>query len=356
MKKSTAVNLASYEVNKLNTEFYEKWKKEIAEFERQNENNKSLKPPKRNYFKFPEDSTIESLSVILEYSRRGILITNEFGGFLKRLNRSYNGDSKQFLTDIFDVPYSYEISRVTKENKLIQRPFLSILGASTMEWFKSNSEYNDIKSGFFARFLFSIKNKNEKPYRALLELDKIENNSSYFFDASELFRKLSLIDQNLIMKIDNKAKQAHIDYDIGSYKELLYSDNPNELSFKARLMIYSLKIAGTIALTDNRDTVYLKDINDAIVITEYFNKNIGILLNITSKNLEFADKEEKILKIMMNNGGRIRHSELLKNSHEDLKGFNSIIDSLVQKEKIDIINERSNKNRITKYYQICTTV
>jgi hypothetical protein len=136
------------------------------------------------------------------------------------------------------------------------------------------------------------------------------------------------------LKIDKDTKQAHIDFDIGSYKELLYSDNPNELSFKARLMIYSLKIAGTIALTDSRDTIKLKDIKDAIAITEYFNKNIEILLNITSKNLEFADKEEKILKILMKSGGKILHLELLQSAHEDIRQFNLIIESLEQKDKL----------------------
>lgn len=43
--------------------------------------NKNSIEPKREYIKFPDDSTIESLTTILENQQRGILKASEFGGF-----------------------------------------------------------------------------------------------------------------------------------------------------------------------------------------------------------------------------------------------------------------------------------
>jgi hypothetical protein len=54
----------------------------------------------------------------------------------------------------------------------------------------------------------------------------------------------------------------------------------------------------------------------------------------------------------MNNGNRIKHYQLLQNAHEDIKGFNMIVDSLLQKEKIEVIIERSKNYKSTKFYQI----
>ena len=310
--------------------------------------------PLRNYFIFPNDSTVESLTEILSYSQRGLVVHNEFGGFLSQLNRSYSGDSKQFLTSIFDVPDFYEISRATKPNILIHKPFLSILGASTIDWVKENSSPSDLRTGFLARFIYSIKNMPDpnKAMIPLLKLRELTSQSEYYINVREIFNHLISFDSPVELTIDSEAAVLHCDYDINSYIDMIKSSNENELSFKGRLIIYALKFAGIIALVDKRTNVTKDDMQDGIYLAQYYKRNVEKLLNKEINQTEFSRSEKKILDLIKSKNGKVQHSILLRLSNLKVKDFNEIISNLAQKERIKILSERNSSNRSTKYYQL----
>jgi hypothetical protein len=352
MKKSTAINETTFELSRLNYEFERLWNIEAQKYKSDKKGKKNELIPPRKYIILPSDSTVESLTEILSYSDRGLMTYGEFGAFLRRMSRKYNGDIKQFLTEIFDVPASYEASRVSSGSKLLYRPFISMIGASTMEWIRDNSEYNDLKSGFFARFLFTIKNTNEKPYIPILEVPgriTARDNAPHIY---EYFKNLCNMNTPIILEVEKKAKDIHVDYDLREYNELLRSNDPNELSFKARLLIYSLKIAGIIAMTNGRTIINVNDIEDAIQLAEYYKKNIEQMLSLSAQNLEISDKEQKFLRIIRSRGGEISHSELLRYTHEEIKSFNMIIDTLLQKEMIEMILTQKDGYRQQKNYRL----
>lgn len=360
MRKTSALNICKEDLQRIEAVNYTDYKKRFSEYEKEIErfkNNKDrvneIDKPIRRHILFPNDATIEALSEILSNSDRGLLTHSEFGSFLLQLNRGYSADAKQFLTTIFDIPETYEVSRATKNNTFLQCPYLSILGASTIDWIKENSTETDLRSGFFARMLFSIRNTPDKPFIPLLKLKELTRQSEHYINTREIFDYLVSINDFIPLDITKAAAELHINFDIDSYVEMLNSMNENEMSFKARLAIYSIKFAGILALTDRRTTVNIKDMEDAIVITEYYKKNVERLLNNELMTNEFTIKEDKIYsKIKASEGGVILHKDLLNSVSYRSKELEEIIKNLVEKERIEIIYKKNEyNNRSGKYYK-----
>ena len=348
-KKTTSLNIVLQDIERINQNKHNAYKSDLDIYNIDKENNKKLIEPKREYIKFPDDSTIESLTTILENQQRGILKASEFGGFLKRLNKGYAGDIKETLTELYDVPLSYEITRMSRENVLLERPFLSILGASTIEWFRENINQSDLRTGFLARFLYSIRNSNEKPYIPFLELEDIIPLSENYFDTGKIYNRLTSIDQDIIIKHSKEAKEKHINYDRDSYKELSQSDG-EEISFKARLLGDSFKIAGIIALTNGRDKIEVQDVEDSILITEYYKKNVVKLLSEQLVYSEFQIKEDRIFNIIKKSKDKdIKRTDLFNRSNMDKKEFDLIIDTLLDKERLSFYTQETSTKPAIHY-------
>ncbi|MDD3557028.1 MAG: DUF3987 domain-containing protein [Melioribacteraceae bacterium] len=358
MRKTSALNLVKEDLQRIESKNYSEFKKiydsYLLDLERaaNKKERAEIKKPIRKYYLLPQDSTIESLSDILSHSDRGLLTHSEFGSFLLQLNRGYSADAKQFLTTLYDVPDVYEVSRVTKENTLLERPYISILGASTIDWIKENSSESDLRSGFFARFIYSIRNIPDKQFIPLLKLREITKRSEYYINTREIYNYLIGLNDKIELEITNEAADYHIKYDLDSYKELLNSENENELSFKARLLIYSLKFAGLIALTEKRHTINLNDMKDAINITEYYKKNVEALLNKELIDNDFERKEQKIISLINRNGNKIIRSTLLNNFKGKAKDLDELLENLKEKELIEVIKEKKPTGKTATYYRV----
>lgn len=358
MRKSSGVDEVCKDLDRIEKKYkneydkrmneYEETKKEYEkELKEKKEKNKGkvLKPEREDYLILPNDFTTEALCETLTKSNRGLIIFPEFGGLLAQLNRSYNQDSKIFLTNFFDVPANHKISRVGKDPIEISRPYFSLIGGSTLEWIKSNSSDQDLRSGFFSRMLFSIRNKNDKKYFSLLELrDKISfgQNSPFYFDTRSVFDYLTSIKENIQLDISKEAKDLHIEFDKENYNELLRSDSEDQLSFKSRLLIYSLKFAGIIALCDQREVIEVKDVKNAIMISDYYKRNIERIISDLQGNSEFLIKEKRVME-RIRKAGVISRRDLLQQSNMRSKDLDEFVNNLVQKESIHITYKQSDK-------------
>ena len=358
MRKTTAMNLVNKDIQRIDTAKYKNYKHKLDEYQRainsakENKEKLEIDNTIKKYIIFPNDSTVESLAEILSVSKRGLLTHSEFGAFLLQINRGYSADAKQFLTNLYDVPPSYEISRTTKENTLLTRPYLSILGASTIDWIKDNSNETDLRSGFFPRFIFSIRNIPDKNYIPLLELKRITQQSEYYLNTRDIFDYLVSFDEPVELKIENDAAKKHIEFDKDSYNELInFSENENEISFKGRLLIYSLKFAGLIALSEKRTFVTIEDIEDAIIIANYYKRNIELLLNSELAETEFTRKEKRVIDFMNKKNREIKRSELLTGLKIKSKELDELLTNLFQKEQIKKREDIHpfNKSKVTFY-------
>ncbi len=101
----------------------------------------------------PTKVTTEALLEHLGQGHSGIILPSEFGGWLLNLEKSYNGDLKALLTELYDVPRSYRYKTVTRGDFILNEPYISICAVSTLAWLKAHIKPEDFASGFFARFL-----------------------------------------------------------------------------------------------------------------------------------------------------------------------------------------------------------
>jgi hypothetical protein len=101
----------------------------------------------------PSDFSREKFLEILGKTPAGMLTLKEFGGFLAALGRDYMGGMKETLTELYDGPDEY--SRSLKSSTFtVKRPALTLLAATTLDWFEGRIDEGDLRGGFLARFLF----------------------------------------------------------------------------------------------------------------------------------------------------------------------------------------------------------
>lgn len=102
---------------------------------------------------FPNKITAEGLLEHLGNGHAGVILTGEFGAWLQNMQNGHNTDLKGIFTELYDVPPAYRYLTKTQGDNILEEPFFSICGVSTLTWVKENLNPNDVSSGFFARFL-----------------------------------------------------------------------------------------------------------------------------------------------------------------------------------------------------------
>ena len=78
----------------------------------------------------------------------------EIATLLAALNKTYNEEAKPTLTDWWDCPPDDLYETKTQGKYYVYRPFVSILGASTVDWFIAGCKHSDLMGGFLPRWLF----------------------------------------------------------------------------------------------------------------------------------------------------------------------------------------------------------
>ena len=112
----------------------------------------------------PNKMTSEALLEHLGQGHAGAVFTSEFGAWLQNMDSSHNKDFKAIATDLYDVPAAYRYKTKNSGDYILENPFISICGVSTLTWLKSNLKPNDVDSGFLARFLiFAPPHQDEIP-------------------------------------------------------------------------------------------------------------------------------------------------------------------------------------------------
>ena len=131
----------------------------------------------------PNKLTGESLTELLSQGHQGTIYASEFGAFLQNLDKSHNTDFKAILTDWYDVPQSWKYTTKTQGSFILERPYVSLCGVSTLAWLKKCFQESDVSGGFYARFLFFMPQDSYKVPDALPK-----SLHSDMLDAERIFR------------------------------------------------------------------------------------------------------------------------------------------------------------------------
>jgi hypothetical protein len=348
MKKSTTLTKCSAPLYEINKQLHQNFKSELAAYESLSEEEKGeVEKPIRDYLIIPSDITVERLSDVLSQSRHGIMIQNEFMTLSDMMNRSYSNGLKSFLTDIYDVPVSHEISRKSSDT-LVVHPYLSILAATTPDWFREGINKNDINSGFLPRFIFSIKYSNNKKYLSLLEDEYFEIDEDQFTNRYQL-----ILNNSGVFTIEDEAKEVFKTFDYQIQIENEKTNDKQKPIFNDRLKIYCLKIAGLLALWNNElgEELNVNESNmaDAVVLTKYYQENAHRLIEKEIQYNTLLSKEDRIITIIEDFGEEFKNTKKITRSklsnHARLAGgkkeLDMLLESLEDKNKIELAEEKT---------------
>jgi hypothetical protein len=102
----------------------------------------------------PDSFSQEALYATLSRQPRGIFYLQEFSAFIGSLQRQYNEGAIPWLTKVYDVP-DVDTRVLRKETITLRKPCITILGASSPDWFAESYKASLLSGGFLARFLFA---------------------------------------------------------------------------------------------------------------------------------------------------------------------------------------------------------
>jgi len=260
------------------------------------------------------------------------LYYDEFKTLLGLLDKDYMQSTKAFLTHLFDCPDNYE--RATKSGSYnIQKPCLSLLTATTADWFVNSIKTGDIEGGFLGRFLFvyARKKMRDDAFPPKADFNKRHNLYQMLQDVYELVKNVETE-----MELSDEAKKYYSKW----YKSFVYEFSqtpPTYRTMMARLNIYCLKFAIILESCQNINNLTISEdtIKEACRTTDFLFKNISELCGTELAFTKYEKQERSILNILKERK-EITRTELLRISHLDSKTFSNIIQTLVEKHYIEL--------------------
>ena len=165
----------------------------------------------------PTKMTAEGFLEYVAQGHEGAIYTSEFGAWLQNFDKSHNNDFKAIMTEIYDVPPCYRYRTRTQGDSILERPFVSICGVSTISWVHSNIKPNDVPSGFFARFLLITPPFEDKIPPALpsRKVDDYEEREAHF--NASLDNILRCVGDERTFILSQEAKNAFYKYHLLIY-------------------------------------------------------------------------------------------------------------------------------------------
>lgn len=277
----------------------------------------------------PSEWSHESFIAQLAEHPHGAMICYEFKGLLSQLQKDYNAGSQSLLTELYDNPHEYKRTIGTKERTTwrIEQPYLTILGASTIEWLINSVKGGDIAGGFLARFLFVSADKKDKIMAIQPPADEEEKDRL----VEAMKTALNVYGE---MKYTPQAIKFYESWYHGFVKEA--ESAPEAVrAFFPRLTAYAHKFAMLEAvLNGHGQTITEDDCHAACMLADDFAAEIRKLGRENLGKDRFALLCAKIVKAVNSNPKGVEHSHMLKNSNVKASEFKDAIATLMQTREI----------------------
>lgn len=288
----------------------------------------------------PSEWSQECFITLMSQQSHGAMICYEFKGLLAQLQKDYNFGAQSLLTELYDNPPEYTRKKGTTDIKefRIEKPYLTILGASTLEWLINSVQNGDIAGGFLARFLFVSADQKDKILAIQPKADEVEKRC-----IQADLAKACLVEGE--MSYDPEARQH---YEAWYYRFVKEAEKAPEgvRAFFPRLTAYAHKFAMLEAiLNGHHPQITMDDCRRACLMADNFAAEIRKLGAESLGKSKFDLYRLKILKAIVKNNG-IEHSRLLRNINLPAKVFKDVIETLKQTGEIEV--------RGTGYYPIET--
>lgn len=282
----------------------------------------------------PASFSQEALLERLGRHNVGLFVIQEFAAFMALLGREYNNGAEQTLTELYDVPDVF-VRELKREKIRIQHPCITILGASSPDWFAQAFKGSALRGGWLARFLFCPSRDAGKPIGDPGPRDDgIEAAlAGHLREVCELVGRFDLAPARaLYNEFSQKCRMSA-------------RDSADFGGMRSRGPIMALKLAMLFHVS--RDTrsrqLTLEDMTSAISFVERTHRMAEHYLTEEVAHDRKDNDRLRIIEIVRDCGGHVGWSMALKNSHMDARDFDTAIRTLIESDRLVVGKDRRAK-------------
>lgn len=299
------------------------------------------------------DFTPESFIEAMADRPRSYLIRDEAAGLLAKLKKPYMGGMRDTFCQAYD---GNTISkRLTKKAKgqenvfRVPNPYLTSLLATTPDSFEKESDYENLTSGWFYRYLWIWPNR-DKPHRRPLRMEDPAKRAE-MFALREWTRRLFMFfasrrnhnggdDEPILFSI-SEAQFERYDAWVAKH-EATFSDESNDqkANMFSRLQIYVLKLAMLFVIGQpDADKMMDRAIDPIPVPDRYLDEAMQmvetcfmpVVFDVYDRvDLASSDNDQKrILKALAQRGGKMPRRDLMKRVRLKKRDFDDAIAQLI---------------------------
>jgi len=350
--KSTALNKGSMIARKIEQEIYDKIKV-LKKVKKSDENNIQIKNLERQNPILSSQVTAEAFMEELSTGQAGMIISNELGGWLQNMNASHTGVLKQLLTDFYDVPISYRYRTRGQGTLIVQEPYITVNGVSTLDWIKDNLKETDVSSGFLARFLLFYPPKNDIIPPALpIKRDNTKLNNIINQLTKDL-KQYQNITKPIEYSVEANVRKAFEDYYFDlNHKALNESETTQKIigPYVKRWTpsLYKISMLMQTIRKPLSTTIEMESFLAAKYIIDYAIKSTTYLFKTELSESKHNKKCREILDYIAKKGGSITWGTLISSNKCDngAPEYNIIIQTLEESGKIVIHQKQKKKQNI----------
>lgn len=261
--------------------------------------------------------------------------TTELGTFVaRRRGRVFitgNSGTKEMLTDLYDGPLRY--TRALKSRTFtIERPSITILGATTLDWLESRVTDGDIRGGFLGRFLFVTAAEKSSDKGLTGGMDGLEQ--MRLMDALRELRKMEprqcYLTAPALQLWERWMKRFQAQVEKGP--------RASDLSgFAVRLQTYALKFSmihqASLAVDGDEDRPAISPVGEAAMTRSlaycgYLWANVSRMVGEDIAITREARELRRLREMVPAEG--ITRSALLRTAHMSARSFDQVMETLMQ--------------------------
>lgn len=289
-----------------------------------------------------DEFTTEGLLDALDSQPSGTMVWSEVATALQQMRKTYMAGTREMLTAIYDCPYIYERKLKTSHYK-VNRPCLSLLAATTLEWFCEAITETDLQGGLLPRFLY-VPSKEIMPFMAYPQLAGEDKQQYLIKTLAEVYE---ISNKSLVFSDD--AKDFFIDWSTeNDMIALALTDGAQLAAFYHRLQIVLVKLSMIIHQQKLRNTneIDLYTMGQAVKITEYLREAATYMVRGQMTFSTDQATRKKILTIITEAGSEgITKSKLTRHAHLRVKELSEFTEWLAQEGSIRIVETGKNQIR-----------
>ncbi len=239
------------------------------------------------------NATLEAISQVLSANPKGVLLfQDEILGWIEGMDAYRKGGDEQAWLSFFSGELM-NVSRLSREELFIERPFISVIGGIQPGVLKSLAQGSKRKNGFLFRLLFAWPDDTSRPYPNDQELHP-DTAAEYHRIITDLYQNTGAeaSDSNGNVepgeiRLSREAAQVFADWQRGIV-DRQNDASEDENSMLGKIETYCKRLALVLELLHNAangwnifDTHEIKarSMNGAIVLAEYFLKNAQKVLD-----------------------------------------------------------------------------